>query len=126
VLRVGSFPDATIAVGELKGIRMDKDWGDAGNQKLHAWPFNKLAEFLTYKAALASIQVVKLPEKYTSATCSVCGKRVKKVRVHRGLFVHCGKVFNADLVGAYNILTIRPRTGDVQAGLLSLCWAAAK
>ncbi|MGB9826426.1 MAG: RNA-guided endonuclease InsQ/TnpB family protein, partial [Desulfofundulus sp.] len=33
---------STILVGELKGIRTDKDWGDAGNQKLHAWPFSKI------------------------------------------------------------------------------------
>jgi len=95
---------STIVVGELKGIRADKDWGDAGNQKLHAWPFNRLVELLTYKAALAGIRVVKLPEKYTSTTCPVCGKRVKKARIYRGLFVHCGLALNADLVGAYNIL----------------------
>jgi len=43
-------------------------------------------------------------EKSTSTTCPVCGKRVKKVRVHRELFVHCGLALNADLAGAYNIL----------------------
>ncbi|GAW32251.1 hypothetical protein JDF658_20160 [Carboxydocella sp. JDF658] len=48
--------------------------------------------------------MVKVSEKSTSTTCPVCGKRVKKARVHRGLFVHCGVVLNADLVGAYNIL----------------------
>ncbi len=93
-----------ILVGELKGIRADKDWGDAGNQKLHAWPFSKIISLLTYKAALAGICVVKVPEKSTSTTCPMCGKRVKKARVHRGLFVHCGVALNADLVGAYNIL----------------------
>lgn len=95
---------STIVVGELKGIRADRDWGDAGNQKLHAWPFSKIISLLTYKAALAGIRVVKVSEKSTSTTCPVCGKRVKKARVHRGLFVHCGVVLNADLVGAYNIL----------------------
>ena len=95
---------STIVVGELNGIRTDKDWGDKGNQKLHVWPFNRLVELLTYKAALVGIRVVKVSERNTSTTCPVCGKRVKKARVHRGLFVHCGKAFNADLVGAYNIL----------------------
>jgi putative transposase len=95
---------STILVGELKGIRADRDWGDAGNQKLHAWPFSKIISLLTYKAALAGIRVVKVPEKSTSTTCPVCGRRFKKARVHRGLFVHCGVVLNADLVGAYNIL----------------------
>ncbi|SHF37726.1 RNA-guided endonuclease InsQ/TnpB family protein [Desulforamulus putei] len=94
----------TIAVGELKGIRTDKNWGDVGNQKLHAWPFSKIISLLTYKAALAGIRVVKVSEKNTSTTCPVCSKRVKKARVHRGLFIHCKQAFNADLVGAYNIL----------------------
>ncbi|WP_107758378.1 RNA-guided endonuclease InsQ/TnpB family protein [Carboxydocella thermautotrophica] len=94
----------TIAVGELKGIRADREWGDAGNQKLHAWPFSKIISLLTYKAALAGIRVVKVSEKNTSTTCPACGERGKKARVHRGLFVHCGVVLNADLVGAYNIL----------------------
>ncbi|GAW32912.1 zinc ribbon domain-containing protein, partial [Carboxydocella sp. JDF658] len=77
---------------------------DAGNQKLHAWPFSKIISLLTYKAALAGIRVVKVSEKNTSTTCPACGERGKKARVHRGLFVHCGVVLNADLVGAYNIL----------------------
>jgi len=95
---------STILVGELKGIRAGKDWGDAGNQKLHAWPFDKIIKLLTYKAALAGIRVVKVLEKSTSTTCPVCGRRVKDARLHRGLFVHCGLALNADLVGAYNIL----------------------
>lgn len=95
---------STIVVGELKGIRTDKDWGDLGNQKLHAWPFSKIITLLTYKAALAGIRVVKVSERSTSTTCPVCGKRAKNARVQRGLFMHCGLTLNADLVGAYNIL----------------------
>lgn len=95
---------STILIGELKGIRADKDWGDAGNQKLHAWPFNKIINLLTYKAALAGIRVVKVSERSTSTTCPVCSKRTRSARVERGLFVHCRQAFNADLVGAYNIL----------------------
>lgn len=93
-----------IVVGELKGIRADKNWGDAGNQKLYTWPFDKIIKLLTYKAALAGIRVIRVPEKNTSITCPVYGKRVKKARVHRGLFIPYGQAFNADLVGPYNIL----------------------
>lgn len=95
---------STILVGELKGIRRNKDWGDAVNQKMHAWPFDKIIRLLTYKAALVGIRVIKVSERGTSTTCPVCGKRVKTARIHRGLFVHCGLALNADLVGAYNIL----------------------
>lgn len=107
---------STILVGELKGIRAGKDWGDVGNQKLHAWPFSKIISLLTYKAALAGILVIKVLEKNTSTTCPACGRRVKKARVHRGLFVHCGLALNADLVGAYNILQRYLR----EAGLILL------
>ncbi|MHB1418043.1 MAG: RNA-guided endonuclease InsQ/TnpB family protein [Bacillota bacterium] len=93
-----------ILVGELKGIRGDKDWGRKGNQKLHAWPYSKIVQMITYKAALRGIVVVLVSERYTSTTCPVCGQRVKFARVERGLFVHCGKAFNADVVGAFNIL----------------------
>ncbi|OPX90762.1 MAG: putative transposase DNA-binding domain protein [Pelotomaculum sp. PtaB.Bin013] len=104
---------STIAVGELKGIRADRDWGDAGNQKLHAWPFSKLVSLLTYKVALFGIRVVKVSERSTSTTCPACGKRSKKARVYRGLFLHCGLALNADLVGAYNILQRYLREADL-------------
>ncbi|WP_245543408.1 RNA-guided endonuclease InsQ/TnpB family protein [Kyrpidia tusciae] len=95
---------STILVGELNGIRQDKDWGDAGNQKFHAWPFSKITNLLTYKAALAGIRVIQVSEKNTSTICPHCEKRAKTARVQRGLFLHCGQSFNADLVGAYNIV----------------------
>jgi len=107
---------SAIVVGELNGIRQDKDWGDTGNQKLHAWSFGKIISLLTYKAALTGIRVVKVPERSTSTICPICGKRVTKARVHRGLFVHCGVALNADLVGACNILQRYLR----EAGLVSL------
>lgn len=50
------------------------------------------------------MRVVKVSEKSTSTTCPVCGKRTKKSRIYRGLFVHCSHALNADLVGAYNLL----------------------
>lgn len=95
---------STIIVGELKGIRQDKDWGNRGNQQLHVWPFGKIMSLLIYKAALVGIRVVKVSERNTSTTCPVCGKRVKGARIYRGLFLHCSRAFNADIVGAYNIL----------------------
>lgn len=93
-----------ILVGELKGIRQDKDWGAKQNQELHAWPYRKIVQILAYKAALKGILVEEVSERYTSTTCPICGKREKSARVERGLFVHCDQAFNADVVGAFNIL----------------------
>ncbi|KNZ70320.1 putative transposase [Thermincola ferriacetica] len=95
---------SVIVVEELKGIRSDANWGDRGNQKLHAWPYRKIIRMLTYKAALKGIRVVDVSEKDTSITCPICRRRAKSARVMRGLFRHCGCLFNADMVGAYNIL----------------------
>lgn len=99
-------PGTTLSkVQQVKlNIRQDKDWGAQQNQELHAWPYRKIIQMLTYKAALKGILAEKVSEHYTSTTCPVCGKRVKAARVERGLFVHCGKAFNADVVGAFNIL----------------------
>lgn len=93
-----------ILVGELKGIRENKDWGTKQNQELHAWPYNKISQMLKYKAALKGILVEEVSERYTSTTCPICSKREKSARVERGLFVHCNRAFNADVVGAFNIL----------------------
>ena len=93
-----------ILVGELKGIRENKDWGAKHNQELHAWPYRKIIQMLRYKAALKGILVEEVSECYTSTTCPVCGRRAKSARVERGLFVHCNRAFNADVVGAFNIL----------------------
>lgn len=95
---------STIVIGELKGIRRGKNWGDSGNQKLHTWPFGKIFTLISYKAALAGIRLIKVSERSTSTTCPICAKQVKKARVYRGLFVHCDVALNADQVGAYNIL----------------------
>jgi putative transposase len=103
---------SVIVIGDLKGIRQDKNWGAKGNQKLHAWPFEKLTQLITYKAALAGIRVATVSERNTSTTCPVCGKRSKSARVQRGLFLHCGQAYNADLVGAHNILQRYLRESD--------------
>ncbi|SHF17218.1 transposase, IS605 OrfB family, central region [Desulforamulus putei DSM 12395] len=93
-----------IIVGELKGIRLNKNWGAKQNQELHTWPYRRIIQMLRYKAALRGILVEEVSERNTSTTCPLCSKRVKSARVERGLFVHCGKAFNADVVGAFNIL----------------------
>ncbi|WP_293254019.1 zinc ribbon domain-containing protein, partial [Palaeococcus sp. (in: euryarchaeotes)] len=61
-------------------------------------------------------------EAFTSKVCPVCGKPHEEARFVRGLF-KCpatGLIFNADLVGAFNILkkaikTITPNLGGLLA-----------
>ena len=86
-----------------------KDWGKKGNAKLHAFPFKKFRELLTYKCALAGIRLIVRNEAYTSQcppdSLGFSKEFSKKQnRRHRGLFVHEGVLLNADSVGAFNIL----------------------
>ena len=82
----------------IKGIRQNKDWGTTKNQELHTWPYRKIIQMLTYKAALTGITVGEVSERDTSTTCPMCGKRVKSAQIERGLFVHCPQTLNADVV----------------------------
>jgi len=92
---------STIKVGYPKNIAQEN--GDFNN--VHVWTYGYLLRRIYEVAEEYGITVVYVSEAYTSSTCPIhkkkCGKRVK-----RGLFkcARLNKVFNADLVGAYNII----------------------
>ena len=99
----------TVVIGDITGIRKDNDLGHVTNQKLHSLPYNKLYIMLEYKLALCGISFVKQEESYSSQVsplkASVIKVNAKKSnRVHRGLYKDSGYVWNADCVGAFNIL----------------------
>lgn len=97
---------SVLVIGDIKNIRKDKNFGKVNNQKLHSWSFSKITEQIKYKASLSGIRIVTVSEEYTSQTCSCCNARRKNNRKHRGLYVckFCGRVINADVNGAVNIL----------------------
>jgi len=66
------------------------------------------------------IRIVKVDESYTSKTCSLCGEVHESGRIKRGLFrcPRMGKVINADLNGAINILHIPEFQGSGRKGQL--------
>lgn len=100
----------TVIMGDLTGIKnritnRDKKY----NQKLHELPYEKIRILLEYKLACKGINFVLQNECYTSQcapnTPSVERKYANKSnRVQRGLYVSEGNIYNADAVGAYNIL----------------------
>lgn len=98
-----------VIIGDLKNIRKGKDLGAKNNQKLHGLPYEKLISMLEYKLKQKGIRLVKQEESYTSQ-CSPYSKCVsaeyaeKVNRKERGLYVSDKKVFNADAVGAFNIM----------------------
>lgn len=101
----------TIVVGDITGIREDNDHGHMGNQLFHAFPFQKIYAMLEYKCALHGIRFEKVKE-YYSSQCSPLSLKVSKryakgkQRVQRGLYKEDKTIWNADAVGAYNILRI--------------------
>ena len=99
----------TVVVGDITGIREDKDLGHVTNQKLHSLPYRSIYIMLEYKLAMEGIRFIKQEESYTSQ-CSPMAKTVgkrtaeKSQRVKRGLYKEGKSCYNADMVGAYNIL----------------------
>lgn len=97
--------DSVIVLGDLKGIRdSTKGKGRRFTRIVANMPYYKLTEMIKYKAALKGIPVIKVSERNTSKTCSVCGSEGK--RPYQGLFIcnNCGYQANADFNGSKNIL----------------------
>ena len=101
----------TLVIGDITGIREEKNYGDATNQRFHAFPYAQVYNMLEYKCALRGIRCVKVKEAYSSQ-CSPLSLMVsneyaqKSNRKERGLFCDAGLCWNADSVGAYNILRL--------------------
>lgn len=101
----------TVVIGDITNIRKDKDLGNVTNQKLHALPFAKIYMLLEYKLALYGIRFVRQNEAYSSQTSPLQPKvskrnACKSNRKQRGLYKDGEYVWNADCVGAYNILRL--------------------
>lgn len=101
----------TVVIGDLKGIRENNNLGAVTNQKFHALPYNKIYQQLSYKLQKVGIALIKQKENYSSQ-CSPTTPKVNKryatpsKRTKRGLFKDNNTIYNADSVGAYNILRL--------------------
>ena len=100
-----------MIIGDITNIRKDNNLGHVTNQQLHALPYKKIYLMLEYKLALEGITLIKQPESYSSQT-SPLAPQVSKTyaskanRVKRGLYVDDGNSWNADCVGAFNIVRL--------------------
>ncbi|MBO5070865.1 MAG: transposase [Roseburia sp.] len=101
---------ATVVIGDIKGIRKDKNIGRL-NQQLHALPYAQLIQKLEYKLRRYGIRLICQKESYSSQ-CSPHSEKVDKHcaqkgnRKSRGLYMDGKQIYNADCVGAYNILRL--------------------
>jgi putative transposase len=101
----------TVVIGDITHIRDNKNLGDQNNQVFHAFPKAKIVAQLKYKLQMAGITLVEQKESYSSQ-CSPTSAAVEKKyaqksnRKNRGLYVENKNIWNADAVGAYNILRL--------------------
>ena len=102
----------TLVIGYNPKWKQGVNIGRVNNQKFVSIPFATLIHMLTYKAALAGIEVIMQEESYTSKCSFLDGEFPQKRshyagrRIHRGLFRAAdGTLINADVNGSYNIIT---------------------
>ena len=113
---------STIIIGDITGIREGNDLGDRINQQLHSLPYRKIYEMLNYKSKLAGIRFEVVKESYSSQ-CSPMSEYVGKDtaearnRTKRGLYNHNGIIWNADCVGAFNIMRLYMHRNSIQADI---------
>jgi len=92
----------TLVIGDLRDIRIGKDWGKVQNQRMHQAPTGKIRWMLSYKAERLGWGVELQNEAWTSKTCPACGARNAPTgRVYK---CPCGFVGHRDVVGQVNIL----------------------
>jgi putative transposase len=92
----------TLVIGDLRDIRVGKDWGKVQNQRMHQAPTGRIRRYLEYKAERLGWETALQNEAWTSKTCPACGARNTPTgRVYK---CPCGFVGHRDVVGQVNIL----------------------
>lgn len=101
----------TIVVGYNKKWKKKCNLGRKNNEKFLSIPHSKLLNYIKYKASQHKIEVVEVEESYTSKCDALALEPIGKheeylgKRLIRGLFQSSiGKLINADVNGALNIL----------------------
>ena len=117
-----------VIVGDLSGLlNVKKEFVNDKekhryNQNIRVICFNKIYSLLFYKLKLNGIELIKVNEAYTSSclpNSEDVSKRCanKKYRVKRGLLKCDDYIFNADSVGAYNIMRVYRQISGNQFGI---------
>ena len=101
----------TVIVGYNHGWKQKINIGKRNNQNFVQVPLLKLVKQIQYKAQLKGISVLTVDEAYTSKCSFLDNEPIEKhqtyvgKRINRGLFkTSHGKIINADVNGAYNIM----------------------
>ena len=105
---------ATIVFEELNGIRdrlLDAPWHSV-------WAFNRLTDYVEYKAAIHGIEVVQTNPRNTSKRCAECGFVADANRPTRDTFAcqQCGNRNHADYNAAKNVADLYLRREQQSSG----------
>jgi IS605 OrfB family transposase len=92
-----------IIMENLDNIRNTAISLNRADRNLHSWTFYQLQQFIEYKAELAGIKVEYINPKYTSQSCSKCGKVKKSNRKANLYSCECGNHIHSDLNASRNI-----------------------
>ena len=92
------YEDKGYGFGDIKGIREEKNLGRKTNQQLHSLPYARIYMQLEYKLKMQGIRLIRQEESYSSQ----CPPQSEEVS--RGIYIVDTVIYNADAVGAYNIL----------------------
>jgi len=96
----------TLYVGDVTGIRENKDWGHKGNRMLHNyWTYDTLYKMIANHCESDGINLSIDDESYTSSTCPICYEMDKSSK-HDRIFIckMCGHFGHRDLFGAEMIM----------------------
>ena len=117
---------SNVVVGYNKEWKQGINIGRVNNQNFVGIPYYKLLNMLTYKCELNGISLTVTEESYTSKCSFLDGEPLGKhdsycgKRIHRGLFKSSsGKLINADVNGALNIL--RKVIGNYSYDSIKVC-----
>ena len=106
-----------VIIGDVSGILHQKKEFNSNkdkhryNQNMRAICFDRIYEYLSYKLKKEGAELIIIDEAYSSG-CSPKSLSVSKdyydksKRKHRGLFMDDNDIYNADAVGAYNIMRL--------------------
>lgn len=115
----------SIVIGYNQGWKNEINIGKKNNQNFVNIPYEKLIDFIHYKAEENGIRVIMVKEEYTSKCFSLDKEEIRKHetyignRVKRGLFKTLNRLeINADVNGSLNIL--RKVIGDDFINLLNI------
>ena len=105
IVNIVAAHGGVLHVEKLLGIRDRGKMTRRVNRMVHSWPFAQLLDFITYKAALAGVQVIEEDPRHTSQRCSRCGHTERKNRQAQAVFQcrACAYTVHADLNAARNL-----------------------